>query len=112
MYFTKKRQGDIEVRLPRFKSYKYFFTQTYPQMGVSFEIVGNTLRHAHGKNKADWIEVYLPSLDYASGTIKTVTTAYDKVSKAWSASFAHEVCIADAITVSKEMPEQEPSISP
>ena len=112
MYFTKKRQGNTEVRPPRFKSYKYFFTQKYPQQGISFEIVGNTLRLAHGKNKAEWIEIELPGLDYASETIKTVTIAYDKVSKAWSASFTHEVSCADAMTVSKEMAGQMSSLSP
>ena len=81
MHSTKKRQGDTEVRRPRFKSYKYFFTQKYPQQGISFEVVGSTLRLAHGKNKAEWIKIELPSLDYSSETIKTVTIAYNKVSK-------------------------------
>ena len=112
MYFTKKKQGDAEVRPPRFKSYKYFFTQKYPQQGVSFEIVGNTLRLAHGKNKAEWIEIELPKLDYAADTIKTVTIAYDKVSKTWSASFTHEVSCADAVAVSREMSEKESPRSP
>ncbi len=111
MYVTKKKQGDGGVGPPRFKSYKYFFTQKYPQQGISFEIAGNTLRLAHGKNKAEWIEIELPKIDYASDTIKTVTIAYDKVSKAWSASFTHEVSCADAETVSREMAGQVPALS-
>ena len=62
MYFTKKKAGGTEVRPPRFKSYKYFFTQKYPQVWYSFDIVGNILRLAYGKNKAEWIEIELPGL--------------------------------------------------
>jgi hypothetical protein len=91
---------------------QYFFTQKYPQRRISFEIFGSTLRLAHGKNKADWIEIALPNLDYASCTIKTVTIAYDKVSKAWNGSFTHEVSCVDAVTISKEMDGQTSAQSP
>ena len=58
------------------------------------------------KNKAEWIEIALPNLDYASGTIKAVTNAYYKVSKAWNGSFTHEVSCVDAVTISKEIDGQ------
>ena len=78
--------SDSRCDLPHF-----FSILSLSGQGVSFEIVGNTVRLAHGKNKAEWIEIELPKLDYAADTIKTVTIAYDKVSKTWSASFTHEV---------------------
>ena len=91
MYSAKKGRK-IQKSVGPLQVYKYFFTQKYSQRGISFEITGNALRPAHGRNKSEWIEIDLPSLDYASETIKTVTIAYDKVStKVWSANFTHAV---------------------
>jgi len=65
----------------------YFFTQKYPQRRTSFEIVGSTLRLTHGKKQAEWIEIALPNLDYASGTIKAVTMLITRYPKQWNGSF-------------------------
>jgi putative transposase len=113
MYFTKKRQGDKEVRIPRFKSYKYFFTQKYPQSGTSFEISGTTLRLAFGKSRADWIEIDLPS-EYSpdAESVKTATISYDKVSKQWCASLVRELPEPDAIAVTAELDSQSALLSP
>jgi hypothetical protein len=40
MYFTKKGEGDREVKPPHFKSFNHCYAQKYPQQGVSFEIHG------------------------------------------------------------------------
>lgn len=81
MYFTEKKQGNINVNPPRCKSYKYFFAQKYPQNKVSFEVANGKLRLAYGKSKKDWIEINLPSLSYDTENIKTVTISYDKLKK-------------------------------
>jgi transposase len=96
MFFTKHRRGDKEVRPPRFKSYKYFFTQKYPQRGISCEIIGSTLRLAYGSGKADWIEIALPEVEYSYDTIKTITVSYDKTQKNWYISLAREIQEPDA----------------
>ncbi|MCD6318352.1 transposase [Candidatus Aerophobetes bacterium] len=89
MFFTKRKNGDKEVRPPRFKSYKYFFTQKYPQREKSFKIENNILYLAYGKRPADWIKVELPDGSYSE--VKTVTIFYDKVQKKWYASLTYYV---------------------
>lgn len=112
MFLTKRRQGDKDARPPRFKSYKYFFAQKYPQQGVSFEIVGNTLRLAYGKNKKDWIEIQLPALKCQTCTVKNVVVSYDKVSKNWYAGLTHKIAEPDTVAVSKELAAEAPLLSP
>jgi putative transposase len=91
MYFTKQKNGDKEVMPPRFKSYKYFFTQKYPQKGISFEVVNNTLRLAYGKCKNDWIEIKLPNREYALDSVKTATVSYNASKHVWYVDLAREV---------------------
>ena len=112
IYFTKKRQGDRECRPPKFKSFKYFFTQKYPQKRVSFEIIGATLRLAYGKSRKDWIEIELPKVDYNTEDIKTVTVSYHKASKNWCVSVVRELSEPDTASVSKDMAEKTASLSP
>ncbi|MGA2107728.1 MAG: transposase, partial [Syntrophorhabdales bacterium] len=95
-FFTKRKNGGIEVQPPGFKSYKYFFTQKYPQNGVSFEITGTTLKLAYGKRKRDWITVEMKA-PKKSGyvlpdptTIKTVTIFQDKQTHKFYASLTYE----------------------
>jgi len=83
-------------------------SRRYPQRGPPFESLVTHFRLAHGKNKSEWIEIYLPKLDYARRLSRTVTIACDNVSKKWSAIFAHAVSCVDAMTVSKEMPDRWP----
>lgn len=90
-FLEKRKNGDKESRPPKFKSYKYFFTQKYPQRYNSFEIIGNLLRLAYGRNRKDWIEIPLPELSYNYDTIKNVVISYDKVQKRWYAIFVREV---------------------
>jgi putative transposase len=95
MFFTKKQNGDTDVKPPRFKSYKYFFTQKYPQQGVSFEIAGNTLRLAYRKDKKDWIEIDLPEREYDFQSVKNVVISYDKREKKWYACLSRIVPVPD-----------------
>jgi len=95
MFFTKLRNGDNKVRPPRFKSYKYFFTQKYPQSGVSFEITDNVLRLAYGKNKSDWIEIKLPEREHDFESVRNVTVSFDKTDKKWYACLTRSVIIPE-----------------
>ena len=94
-FFTKRKNGDTEARPPKFKSYKYFYTQKYPQPGNSFEITDNTLRLAYGKGKKDWIEIELPEREYDFDNVKTVTISFDKRDKKWYVSLSRIVPIPD-----------------
>ena len=114
---NKEEAGQRKVRPLRFKSYTQLEDSTSSHRSIHSE--GFPLRSlaAHCvllmvKNKAEWIEIALPNLDYASGTIKAVTNAYYKVSKAWNGSFTHEVSCVDAVTISKEMDGQTSAQSP
>jgi len=111
-YFTKKRNGDTEARPPKFKSYKYFFTQKYTQNRVSFKIEGNILSLAYGKSPNDWIQITIPDREYDFATVKTVTISYDRRSKAWYASLVREVEVFDIVTASIEMAHKRPYLSP
>jgi len=91
MFFTKHKNGDTNVKPPRFKSYKYFFTQKYNQRGTSFEIKDHVLRLAYGKNLNDWIEIDLPELNYNADNIKNVTIFYDEVQNNWYVSLIRQV---------------------
>ena len=86
-FFTKRRKGDVAAQPPGFRSYKYFFTQKYPQSGVSFEMTGSVLKLAYGKRKSDWITVELKAPKLGDGyvfpdpsTVKTATISQDQTS--------------------------------
>jgi putative transposase len=100
-YFSHRKQGNKKAKPPKYKSYKYFFTQKYPQANVSFIIENNKLKLAYGKNKKTWIEIKIPELSDID-RIKTVTIFYDKVSKNWYASIVKEV----ELSVLKDNPHQ------
>lgn len=97
MFFTKRKNGDLEVNPPKFKSYKYFYTQKYPQYGTSFEITDNTLRLAYGKNKQDWIEIELPDREYDFEDVKNATVSFDKTDKKWYVSLTRAVVIPNYV---------------
>jgi len=99
IFFTKRKNGDTEVNPPKFKSYKYFYTQKYPQQGTSFEITDNILRLAYGTNKSTWIEIELPNREYDFQHVKNVTISFDKSEKKWY------VCLARYVS----MPEYQPN---
>jgi len=104
MFSTKKKNGSTTVQPPKFKSFKHFFTQKYPQNGVSFIIADYNeekgtanLRLAYGKRRSDWIEIELRSSrnrKYAlpsPTSVRTVTISYDKVSHNWYASLSFDL---------------------
>ena len=101
MFFTKLKNCDTNVKPPRFKSYKYFFTQKYPQQKISFEFNKNTLRLAYGKNKSEWIELVIPERDYDLNTIKNVTISYDKLLKHWYICMTRDIKLPEALRSSK-----------
>lgn len=57
MFFTKLKNGDKNVRPPKYKSYRYFFTQEYSQNDVTFRINDNCLELAYGSKPADWLQI-------------------------------------------------------
>ncbi len=89
MFFSKWRQGDKEVRPPRFKSRRYFFTQEYSQKGVAFEIDGSLLRLSYGSRREEWIQIKLPDYKAGSDTIKSVDILYDRARKNWYACLTY-----------------------
>jgi putative transposase len=92
-FFELRKAGESGANHPGFRSYKKFFTQKYPQNGVSFVVVGNLLRLAYGKTKKDWIEIPLPNTKSDPSAYKTVTISYDEGAKNWYACFAREVVL-------------------
>lgn len=101
MFFTKLENGDPDVKPPRFKSYKYFFTQKYPQQVTSFEFAKNILRLAYGKNKSEWIEIRFPERDYPLDTVKSVTISYDRMLKHWYVSICREIKLPEVLRSDK-----------
>ncbi len=95
MFFTKRKQGDKNVRPPKFKSKKYFYTQTYSQPENSFKIEDGKLKLAFGKGKKDWIEI--EALHIKVEKPKTVKVKYDELGKKWYALFSYEVKEADSL---------------
>ena len=91
MFFTKWKKGDKDVRPPKFKSKKYFFTQEYSQPNTSFKIENHQLKLAYGKRPKDWIVIDLPTNITLPSTAKTVNLSYDKVQKKWYASISYEI---------------------
>lgn len=90
MFFSKHKKGDKEVRPPKFRSRKYFFTQEFPQKKTSFDLsVSGKLRLAYGKSRKDWIEIDVPDLGY--DTVKTVKISQDKISKKFFACMTYEI---------------------
>lgn len=92
MFFTKRKQGDKDVRPPKFKSRKYFYTQEYSQPKTSFVIENNILKLSFGKNPKDWIKipVFLPS-NILLSCVKTVKIGFDKLSKNWFVCLTHSI---------------------
>jgi putative transposase len=76
-FFSLIKQGDKEARPPKYKPGKQFYTQTYPQRGISFEITDTCLlRLAYGKSKKDHLELQLPKANYDN--VKLVKISYRK----------------------------------
>ena len=98
VFFTRGKNGNIKVKPPKFKSYKHFYTQKYPQYGNSFEITDHTLRLAYGKTKEDWIVIRLPEREYDFSNVKNATIFYDRVEKKWY------TCLSRTIVVPKYQP--------
>jgi putative transposase len=97
MFFTKHKNGDKEVRPPKFRSNKYFFTQEYSQKKISFDLsTPGQLGLAYGSSKKDWIIIDVPTAGYE--TVKTVKIAQDKASKKWFACLTYEVQTKDLKT--------------
>ena len=89
MFFTKRQQGDHEVRPPGFKSWRKFVRQRYSQKDICFVITGNTLRLAYGSKPSNWLEIKLPVDSYAC--VKTVDIIYDGPGKKWYACMTYQV---------------------
>jgi len=96
MFFTKRKKGDTSVRPPKYKSRKYFYTQTYPQPDNSFKIEDGKLKLAYGKSVKDWIFIDAPHIKVEKP--KTVKIKYDELGKKWYALFSYEVKEADALS--------------
>ncbi len=98
MFFTKRRDGDRDVRPPGFKSFRRFFTQEYSQRGNSFTVTegngGNILRLAYGSRPSDWIEIVLNTA--IAGSPKTVVIS--KQGHKWYACFTRCVEEPEAVT--------------
>jgi len=94
-FWSKRKNGDKDANPPGYKSYKFFFTHTYPQYGVSFEFAGNVLRLAYGKNKRDWIEIEIPERGYPWTAVKTIRIQYDKSQNKWYAILTREVKVPE-----------------
>jgi putative transposase len=90
MFFTKHINGDKNVRPPKFRSSKYFFTQEYSQKNTSFDLSKpGQLALAYGSSKKDWIILEVPHGGYES--VKTVKITQDKTNKKWFACMTYEV---------------------
>lgn len=90
MFFTKHKMGDKEVRPPKFRSHKYFFTQEYSQNKTSFDFSNcGQLHLAYGKSRKDWIVLNVPEAGYES--VKTVKIGQDKTSKKYYAYVTYEI---------------------
>ena len=90
MFFTKHKNGDKEVRPPKFRSSKYFFTQEYSQKKISFDLsIPGQLRLAYGSSSKDWIIIEVPHAGYEG--VKTVKITRDKTSKKWFACMTYEI---------------------
>ena len=89
MFFTKLKNGDKDVRPPKFKSFKKFFTQEYSQRDVSFTIEDGVLGLAYGKNPGEWMKIAIPDGGY--DTVKTVKICYDEKKKIWWACMTYDV---------------------
>ena len=96
MFYTKRKKGDLSVRQPKFKSRKYFYTQTYSQRETSFKLEKASLKLAFGKSKKDWIVIDAPHIKVEKP--KTVKIKYDELSKKWYALFSYEVKEADKLS--------------
>jgi putative transposase len=85
MFFTKRKQGDKEVRPPKYKSRRFFFTQEYSQKGSSFDLsASGTLKLAYGKSPREWIIVPISDLGFECA--KTVSISRDEVTHKWYAN--------------------------
>lgn len=90
MFFTKHKQGDKEVRPPKFRSCKYFFTQEYSQNKVSFDLSEpGKLCLSYGKSRKDWIVLNIPEAGFDN--VKTVKIGQDKTSKKYYAYTTYEI---------------------
>jgi putative transposase len=97
MFFTKHKNGDKEVRPPKFRSTKYFFTQEYSQKKISFDLsIPGQLALAYGSSKKDWIIIPVATADYSN--VKTVKLAQDKSSKKFYVCMSYEVKTPDLKT--------------
>ena len=91
MFFTKLKKGDKKVKLPRFKSKKYFFTQEYSQYKTSFIIEDNMIKLSYGKNPNDWLEIpFKDKRELPNEKLKTLELYQDHVTKKWYVSITYE----------------------
>jgi putative transposase len=95
MFFSKRKKGDQEVRPPKFKSRRYFYTQTYSQWETSFNIEDGKLKLAFGSSKKDWIHIEASHIKVDKP--KTVKIKQDELSGKWYALLSYEVKEADAL---------------
>ncbi len=92
MFFTRKKQGDVSVGQPRFKSRRTFYTQEYSQPKTSFTFDAGILRLAYGKSPKDWISLALPDHSWAIlGMPKTVKIGIDSLTRDWFICLSHEI---------------------
>lgn len=88
-FFSKRKNGDLEARPPKFRSRKYFYTQTYPQEGTSFVIHGNSLKLAYGKGRKDWIDLTIDR--EIPGKPSIVKIGYDRTHRHFWVSVSYRI---------------------
>lgn len=92
MFFTKRQQGDKEVRPPKYKHRADFYTQDYSQIKTSFSVEGGVLKLAYGKGPKDWIQIPLSlPRKILLGTVKSVKVGFDSISKYWFVCLNHKI---------------------
>ncbi|MBL4704272.1 MAG: transposase, partial [Flavobacteriales bacterium] len=86
-FFQLRKNGDKDVRPPRFRASKYFYTHEYPQNKTSFTTEGGVLKLAYGKGRKDWISIPLDVT--VPGVPKTVKIMFDRKKRSWWACISY-----------------------
>ena len=90
MFFTKWKSGDKEVRPPKFRSRRYFFTQEYSQPKTCFDLsMQGELQLAYGKSPKDWISIAVPHFGFS--LVKTAKVSQDSLTKKWYVCLTYSV---------------------